>query len=82
VGCQADHFLIGNNGDWHGTATKYEWKDEYGEVGPRIPELEKQLFGGEFQMRRGEHTERLDLNATIAAPKRMKIDEVCILPTR
>lgn len=26
-------------------ARVYEWEDEFGDVGPRIPELEKELFG-------------------------------------
>jgi ATP-dependent RNA helicase DDX3X len=30
--------------DWAGVAARYEWKDEYGDVGPAIPELEDQLF--------------------------------------
>ncbi|KAI7567401.1 DEAD/DEAH box RNA helicase [Hortaea werneckii] len=46
-----------SNTDWHGAARVYEWKDEYGDVAPPIPELEVMLFGGEFQMRRGEHME-------------------------
>lgn len=34
---------------------RYEWKDGYGDVAPRIAELELVLFGGESQMLRGEH---------------------------
>ncbi|KAI7282570.1 DEAD/DEAH box RNA helicase [Hortaea werneckii] len=45
----------GSSDDWFGAAAVYEWKDEYGDVAPAIPELEVMLFGGEFQMRRGEH---------------------------
>lgn len=30
--------------EWAGNAKRYEWKDEYGDVGPRNEELEKQLF--------------------------------------
>lgn len=47
--------------DWAGAAAKYEWSDEYGEVGPEVPELERTLFGGEFQMRRGDHISNLEL---------------------
>lgn len=39
--------------DWASNAAKYEWDDEYGDVGPRFPELEKQLFGSEYRMRTG-----------------------------
>ncbi|KAI9808609.1 MAG: hypothetical protein M1825_003759 [Sarcosagium campestre] len=46
-------------GAWAATATKYEWKDEYGDVGPSVPALEKQLFGGEHAMRRGIEFEKI-----------------------
>lgn len=37
---------------WAGNASVYEWDDEYGDVGPRHPELEQMLFGAE-RVRRG-----------------------------
>lgn len=49
-----------NNKDytgWASAAARYEWKDEYGDVGPRNEELEKQLFGGEFMSRAGHRFE-------------------------
>ena len=42
-----------NEGDWNHHAAKYEWKEDYGEVGPAIPELEHQLFRSEFINRQG-----------------------------
>lgn len=39
--------------DWAGVAVRYEWKDEYGDVGPAVPELEDQLFRGELIARAG-----------------------------
>lgn len=39
--------------DWAGMAARYEWNDEYGDVGPRNEELEKQLFNQEFMPRAG-----------------------------
>jgi hypothetical protein len=39
--------------DWAGIAVRYEWKDEYGDVGPAVPELEEQLFRGELIARAG-----------------------------
>lgn len=30
---------------WEGGARVYQWKDEFGEVGPKFPELEIELFG-------------------------------------
>jgi ATP-dependent RNA helicase DDX3X len=39
--------------DWASNAAKYEWDEEYGDVGPAFPELELQLFGSEHRMRTG-----------------------------
>ena len=39
---------------WAANAVKYEWSDEYGDVGPEFPELEEMLFGDEDQMKAGE----------------------------
>ena len=38
---------------WASNAVKYEWNDEFGDVGPRHPELEKQLFRDQFTNRAG-----------------------------
>jgi hypothetical protein len=38
---------------WAASAAKYEWKEEYGDVGPEVPELEKILFGDVFRNRQG-----------------------------
>ncbi|QSZ30836.1 hypothetical protein DSL72_000394 [Monilinia vaccinii-corymbosi] len=34
-------------GDWASNGAIYEWSDEYGDVGPRFPDLEEQLFGNQ-----------------------------------
>jgi ATP-dependent RNA helicase DDX3X len=39
--------------DWAHNAAKYEWSEEYGDVGPKIPQLEDQLFRSEFLNRAG-----------------------------
>ena len=39
--------------EWAANAAKYEWSDDYGEVGPPFPDLEKQLFKDEFTNRIG-----------------------------
>ena len=39
--------------DWAGEAAKYEWKAEYGDVGPADPRLEKMLFFSEHAVRKG-----------------------------
>ena len=41
------------SGDWANKAAIYEWKEEYGEIGPRFEALEKQLFGNDFHVRSG-----------------------------
>ncbi|KAH8776950.1 P-loop containing nucleoside triphosphate hydrolase protein [Hyaloscypha finlandica] len=42
-----------SSGDWANKGALYEWKEEYGDIGPRFPELEKQLFASEFHVRSG-----------------------------
>lgn len=39
--------------EWAANAAKYEWKDEYGDVGPENPELEEMLFRSEYINRAG-----------------------------
>ncbi|KAF7587753.1 hypothetical protein BBP40_006798 [Aspergillus hancockii] len=39
--------------EWAANAAKYEWHDEYGDVGPANPELEAMLFRSEFINRTG-----------------------------
>ena len=38
---------------WAARAARYEWSDDYGDVGPEDPELERMLFGGENKMQAG-----------------------------
>ena len=35
---------VDNGPLWGGTATKYEWSEDYGDVGPKDEALEKMLF--------------------------------------
>jgi ATP-dependent RNA helicase DDX3X len=39
--------------EWASGAAKYEWSDEYGDIGPPNPELEKMLFHNELFNRAG-----------------------------
>lgn len=41
-------------------AARYEWKGEYGEVGPKIPELEAILFSDEFKYEAGTQRDRIE----------------------
>ena len=43
---------------WAANATKYEWKDEYGDVGPGDPELEAVLFGQDTRVTEGKFREK------------------------
>ncbi|KIW25120.1 uncharacterized protein PV07_10784 [Cladophialophora immunda] len=45
--------------NWSHDAAKYEWKEEYGDVGPRDERLEKDLFRGEHINRAGIKFENL-----------------------
>jgi ATP-dependent RNA helicase DDX3X len=36
---------------WAATASRYEWNDEYGDVGPPFPDLEFELFGDPNRVR-------------------------------
>lgn len=43
---------------WMHNAIKYEWKEEFGDVGPEVPELEAQLFRGDSRTRTGQHLDK------------------------
>ncbi|KAH7386166.1 P-loop containing nucleoside triphosphate hydrolase protein [Cadophora sp. MPI-SDFR-AT-0126] len=52
-------------GDWASNAKIYVWDDEYGDVVPRFPDLEKQLFGSENHVRTGikfENVAQIDVS--------------------
>ena len=40
-------------GTWAHDAGRYEWKEEYGDVGPRSERLEEELFKGKYINRAG-----------------------------
>ncbi|KAK4696807.1 hypothetical protein P7C71_g1167, partial [Lecanoromycetidae sp. Uapishka_2] len=45
--------------EWAAGAIKYEWSDEYGDVGPEHKELEVMLFGGEDRMQQGSEFSKI-----------------------
>lgn len=55
-------------GGFYGDAAVYEWRGEYGDIGPSVPQLEDQLFGGDHVMRQGDHVENLQLEVTVEGP--------------
>ena len=54
--------------EWASSAGKYEWKDEYGEVGPRVPELEKQLFNNDLRMKHGDNFNAFEFQVLVEGP--------------
>ncbi|ETI27608.1 hypothetical protein G647_00057 [Cladophialophora carrionii CBS 160.54] len=44
--------------NWSHDAAKYEWSEEFGDVGPRDEKLEKELFHGEYINRAGAKIEK------------------------
>ncbi|KGO77373.1 Helicase, C-terminal [Penicillium italicum] len=59
--------------DWAGIAVRYEWKDEYGDVGPAVPELEDQLFHGDLIARPGAKLDELNsYKVNIESPNEIK----------
>lgn len=51
---------------WDGNARVYQWKDEYGDVGPAFDELEVELFG-DPESRRDRQT-GLDFSKFVSNP--------------
>ncbi|KAK2760494.1 hypothetical protein FQN53_007874 [Emmonsiellopsis sp. PD_33] len=62
--------------EWASNAAKYEWKEEYGDVGPKNEELEQMLFRSEFLNRAGtkfDHLREIKVTAeTTAQPDPVK----------
>lgn len=38
---------------WAHNAAKYEWREDFGDVAPAMPELEAELFGSELRLKKG-----------------------------
>ena len=54
-------------------AQRYEWSDEYGDVGPEDKELEKMLFGADDKMEVGEHLQKLTgISVTVESENTIK----------
>jgi ATP-dependent RNA helicase DDX3X len=47
----------GETGRWASNAAKYEWDEDFGDVGPANPRLEAQLFGDEHITRAGQQVQ-------------------------
>lgn len=66
---------------WAATAARYEWDDEYGEVGPEDPKLEEDLFRHENVMRKGNAFSVLEYKIHQEGPVQIApVRKVCLLP--
>jgi len=45
--------ITGDQPIWAHKSKRYEFDQDFGDIGPAIPELEEDLFRGEFQMQKG-----------------------------
>lgn len=54
--------------EWASSAGKYEWNDEYGDVGPRVPELEKELFNDDLRMKHGDNFSAFEFQVLVEGP--------------
>lgn len=54
--------------NWLSSAVRYEWDDEFGEVGPEIPKLEEQLFKDQFRQEKGTFLGAYEFKVTCEGP--------------
>ncbi|KAJ8070368.1 hypothetical protein OCU04_000746 [Sclerotinia nivalis] len=63
-------------GEWASSGAVYEWNEEYGDVGPRFPDLEDQLFGkNNNHVRQGVNFESIT-TLTVTQEGTVKIDPI------
>ncbi|QIW99290.1 hypothetical protein AMS68_004808 [Peltaster fructicola] len=61
-----------NNQAWHGEAARYEWNEEFGDVAPRVPQLEAILYQGDFRTKVGNNYAALEqFEATVEGPEQL-----------
>ncbi|KAN0106257.1 DEAD domain containing protein [Hyaloscypha variabilis] len=63
------------SGDWANKGALYEWKEEYGDVGPRFEALEKQLFGSDYHVRTGIKFDRIQ-QISVTQEGNVRIDPI------
>jgi hypothetical protein len=67
-------------GGWASSATKYEWKDEFGDVPPKDAVLEQELFGNAYMMQQGDNVKALHYEVKVDSSKDiLPIQDVSIL---
>jgi hypothetical protein len=63
-----EHTVTFGESRWLSQAAVYEFDDEYGEVGPRNPALEQELYHDENRMITGEHVHQFQYQVHTAGP--------------
>ena len=69
----------GFSDDWAGAGEIYnvEWKDEYGDLGPEVPELEDKLFNTDFRNRQGDFLNNLEaFEVQVEGPTNTRVRKV------
>jgi len=65
---------------WLSDAVRYEWSDEYGEVGPANPDLEQKLFYSEKSVKAGALIKAYEFEVTLEGPIHIHpVRDVCFL---
>ena len=64
--------ILGSGPAWAGDAAKYEWSDDFGEIAPRVPALEAELFESEYMNRKGDDFSKLTMDINITGPNAIK----------
>ncbi|KAI4165241.1 MAG: hypothetical protein LQ342_001109 [Letrouitia transgressa] len=70
---------------WAGNAARYEWKDDFGDVGPEDQELEKMLFKDEHRVEAGDQMDKIvNIKVTVESENRIppiaKFDDAGLHP--
>ncbi|CAO2657635.1 Nn.00g037610.m01.CDS01 [Neocucurbitaria sp. VM-36] len=70
VGGQPAEDETRNDAAWLSDAVIYQWDDDFGDVGPRNPELEKMLYQHEFLQRAGHAIKALTFDVYTEGPNK------------
>ena len=65
--------------EWAGAGPVYnvEWKDDYGDLGPEVPELEEKLFATDFRNRQGDFLNNLEaFEVQVEGPSNLRVRKV------
>lgn len=73
---------INETDTWGASGHRYEWLEEYGDVGPKVPELELMLYGPENRTSQGREMHVYEYNVIYDGTEQLKpIKNVSCSPT-